>query len=122
MTVTPAVALPREELLDTHAAHLGECQPTTFEPPAEPRHLPKLIDRRQRRIARSSSSARYASANGATGPVINTLLTLVIHSSFSRYRSGKDDHNRSRYADIAPANIPTCADFLTKLGITTGSA
>jgi hypothetical protein len=58
--------------------------------------------------------------------VINTLLTLLvslaIHSSFSRYRSRKDDKHRSCYADLNTINTPTCEDFLARLGITIGSA
>jgi len=76
---------------------------------------------------RSRNSSRYASANGASGPGINTLLILLVglaihSSSFSGNTPGKDDHNHSRYADINPANITTCADFLASVGITTGSA
>ena len=37
-------------------------------------------------------------------------------------RAGKDDHTHSRYADINTAIIPTCTDFLTNVGLTTGSA
>lgn len=66
------------------------------------------------------------SANGANGPVINTLLTLLVRlaidSSFSGKLAGNDDHNHSRYADINTAIIPTSADFLARLGITIGSA
>jgi hypothetical protein len=47
---------------------------------------------------------------------------LAIHSSFSGKPAGKDDHNRSRYADINAGNIPTCADFLAKVGLTLRSA
>ena len=69
---------------------------------------------------------RDCSANGANGPVISTLLTLLvalaIYSSFSGKQAGKDDHNRSRYADINSTDIPTCADFLASVGLTLGSA
>ncbi len=47
----PSGALRREELLDPDVAHFGDGQSTRFEPPAEPRDLPQLIDRRQRRMA-----------------------------------------------------------------------
>jgi hypothetical protein len=75
---------------------------------------------------RRRSSTRYASANGANGPAINTLLILLvglaIHSSFTGKPGRKDDHNRSRYADIHTTDIPACKEFLTKVGISTGSA
>jgi hypothetical protein len=50
------------------------------------------------------------------------LVGLAIHSSFSGKQAGKDDHSQSRYADINAADIPTCADFLTEVGLTIGSA
>ena len=40
-----------DELLDADLAQLGDSQPASFEPSAELRHLPKRVDRRQRRIA-----------------------------------------------------------------------
>jgi hypothetical protein len=52
---------------------------------------------------RSFSSAAYASANGANGPVINTLLTLLdgpaIAASFSENKKDDDRQHRWRYAD-----------------------
>jgi hypothetical protein len=119
-------ALPHDELLDARIAHLGDSQPIRFQPPAEPRHLAKLAHRRPHRIATPTKLLPIRVHNGANGPVINTLLTvlvaLAIQSSFSGKRAGKKDHNHSRYADLNPADIPTCADFLAGLGITTGSA
>jgi hypothetical protein len=77
----------------------------------------------------TSSHSRWTDERGpvrANGPVINTLLILLvglaIHSSFSGKTGREDDHNQSRYADINAADIPTCADFLTEVGLTIESA
>ena len=96
--VTPAGPLEGQELIDPLAGQLSDRQPARLQPAAQSRHLTQLVDRRQRRIAPPPQLQLVRRhANGASGPVIKTLLTLLagpaILVSFSRQPKEEDDHS-----------------------------
>ena len=123
----PSGALHIKELLDPLDAQVGRRQAAGLKPATQPRHLPQLVDRRQRRVTallqlRPVRVRKRSQRPRHHDPADPTRRSGHPPSLFGERPRRIPPDPPARYADLHASNTTANRHFLANVGITSRSA